>query len=345
MDAEKLEKFLQKNGQPSFRLKQINQAIFQKGLATFSEVSTLSKDLRQKLENEIPMLSFEVEKILQSSDGDSIKALLKMSDGALVETVLISPKTDLWSACISCQVGCPMSCEFCATGSLGFRRNLTFEEITDQVLFWRQYVRENFSAKNPQLKFNIVYMGMGEPFANWENVQKSLKILLDENLFDFASRSISVSTVGISDGILDLAQKFPQVNLAWSLHFADDEKRSKYMPANRSENLEKMRETWRKYFSLTRRKVFVEYVMLKGVNDSIEDAQKLAAYLKSIGNSQLLHVNLINYNETFKNFSPSSKKQVQIFKQFLEKNGIKATVRKSLGSDIQGACGQLAAGK
>ena len=167
------------------------------------------------------------------------------------------------TACISCQVGCPMSCEFCATGSLGFRRNLTFEEITDQVLFWRQYVRENFSAKNPQLKFNIVYMGMGEPFANWENVQKSLKILLDENLFDFASRSISVSTVGISDGILDLAQKFPQVNLAWSLvitsysiHYTKlyEQKTGAWVPIGNPDELQKSAQILEKMKNLCKEK-------------------------------------------------------------------------------------------
>ena len=146
MDIKKLQQFLQENNLPKFRLGQIQKAIFTDGVSSFGEITTLSKDLREKMEKEMRLLSFDVEKVLVAKDGQSIKALLKLSDGELIETVLISPKPEIWSACISCQVGCAMGCRFCATGKMGFKRDLTAEEITDQILFWKQYLKKNSSA-------------------------------------------------------------------------------------------------------------------------------------------------------------------------------------------------------
>lgn len=343
MDIEKLEKLLKTHGDPAFRLNQIKKAIFQDGIFSFSEISTLSKELRESLEKEIRVLSFNQEKILKAHNGQSIKTLLKLQDGNLIETVLISPKPGLWSACISCQVGCAMGCRFCATGEMGFIRNLTAEEITDQVLFWIQYLKKNYKPKTTNQKLtNIVYMGMGEPFQNWEEVKQSLKDLTNSDLFGFGSRNISVSTSGIGEGIENFAREFPQVNLAISLHFASDENRGKFMPVNKKYNLENLKKSLQKYFENSSRKVFIEYIMLEGINDSREDALDLANYLKSIGKTQLLHVNLIRYNPTSENLSPSSGNTTQKFKNYLLKNNINATIRKSLGSEIQGACGQLA---
>lgn len=343
MDIEKLEKLLKTRGDPAFRLNQIKKAIFQDGIFSFSEISTLSKELREFLEKEIRVLSFNQEKILKAHNGQSIKTLLKLQDGNLIETVLISPKPGLWSACISCQVGCAMGCRFCATGEMGFIRNLTAEEITDQVLFWIQYLKKNYKPKTTNQKLtNIVYMGMGEPFQNWEEVKQSLKDLTNSDLFGFGSRNISVSTSGIGEGIENFAREFPQVNLAISLHFASDENRGKFMPVNKKYNLENLKKSLQKYFENSSRKVFIEYIMLEGINDSREDALDLANYLKSIGKTQLLHVNLIRYNPTSENLSPSSGNTTQKFKNYLLKNNINATIRKSLGSEIQGACGQLA---
>jgi adenine C2-methylase RlmN of 23S rRNA A2503 and tRNA A37 len=189
---------------------------------------------------------------------------------------------------------------------------------------------------------NIVYMGMGEPFLNWEEVKKSLCDLVDKNLFAFGSRSISVSTTGIPDGIKSLSEEFPQINLAISLHFASDVKRNQHMPINRKYNLEELKKVLKDYFSKTNRQVFVEYVMLAGINDSEEDAYVLSTYLKSIGNRQLLHVNLIAYNETGKEFKASSGNKTHLFKNYLEKGGMSVTIRKSLGQEVEGACGQLA---
>lgn len=344
MDIDKLEEILKKHGQPGFRLKQIQKAVYQDGISAFSEISSLPKELREKLDRELKILSFEVEKVLIAKDRQSVKALLKPEDGKNIETVLISPKPDSWSVCISSQVGCLMNCRFCATGKMGLQRNLTAEEITDQILFWKQYLKKNvhkLSTANRELN-NIVYMGMGEPFLNWENVKVSLKILTDKNLFSFGSRSISVSTAGVSEGIAKLAEEFSQVNLAISLHFADDKKRSEFMPINKKYNLDNLKMALKKYFQKTNRKVFVEYILLDGINDGREDADKLANYLKSIGKPHLLHVNLIRYNKTGGELKPSSKTKTQEFKNFLIKNHINATIRKSLGEEIQGACGQLA---
>ncbi|NTV41648.1 MAG: 23S rRNA (adenine(2503)-C(2))-methyltransferase RlmN, partial [Candidatus Moranbacteria bacterium] len=330
MNNKKLEQFLQENNLPKFRLGQIQKAIFQDGVSSFAEITTLSKDLREKLEEEIKILSFEVEKVLVADDGQSVKALLRLRgcrpelvsgstqipdqvrndrETDLIETVLISPKPGVWSACISCQVGCAMGCRFCATGKMGFKRNLTSEEITDQILFWKQYLSKNLKSKilnpktdsvennqknnsslfeNCELKIenynvgNIVYMGMGEPLNNWENVAESLRNLTDEKLFGLGSRSISVSTSGIVSGIEKLAKKFPQINLAISLHFASDEKRDLYMPVNKVDNLENLKTALQKYFQATKRKVFLEYIMLDGVNDSALDAKMLAQYIHSI---------------------------------------------------------------
>ena len=369
MNIQKLEEFLQENNLPKFRLGQIQKAIFSDGVSSFSEITTLSKDLREKMSarggNDLRILSFEVEKILEAKDGQSIKALLrchpefisgsrgtkggilkqvqKDSEGDLIETVLISPKPGIWSACISCQVGCAMGCRFCATGKMGFKRDLKSEEITDQILFWKQYLRSN-EAKS--FVNNIVYMGMGEPFNNWKNVSESIKNLTDEKLFGFGSRSISVSTSGIAAGIERMANEFPQVNLAISLHFASDEKRGRFMPVNLKDNLESLKKALQNYFQITNRKVFLEYIMLDGVNDTALDAKLLADYIYSIGNVHLLHVNLIRYNTIVSppagGLEPSSKTRTQLFKQELEKHKVISTIRKSLGEEIKAACGQLA---
>jgi 23S rRNA (adenine(2503)-C(2))-methyltransferase len=338
MNIEKLEEILEKNKQPKFRLEQIKKAIFQEGISSFVEVSTIGKDLREILEKEISVLSFAVREVLTSKDGQSMKALLQLADGNLMETVLISPKPNVWSACISSQVGCALGCKFCATGKLGLIRNLTAEEITDQVLFWVQYLKSN----NKEKLSTVVYMGMGEPFLNWKEVSESLRNIIDEKIFAFSSRSISVSTSGIPESMEKLAEEFPQVNLALSLHFGDDKKRSGHMPINQKNNLEVLKLALQKYFVKTKRKVFLEYVMLSGVNDGEADANKLVQFVKAVGKLQLLHVNLIRYNSTDSEFKSSSKERTIKFKEYLEKNRIEVTIRKSLGEEIQGACGQLA---
>ncbi len=375
MDFIKLEKILEENNQPKFRLKQILKAIYQDGASAWSEISTLPKNLREILEKEVEILPFEIEKILESKDGQSKKTLLKLTEchpeftclpvgkvsGSnkkipdqvrndkenFIETVLLFSGKNKWTVCISCQVGCPMGCTFCATGQEGFERNLTAEEITDQILFWRQYLKKTNSKAQIS---NLVFMGMGEPFLNWENVKKSLKDLINPDLFGFGSRSISVSTSGIPDGMEKFQAAFPQMNLAVSLHFPDDKRRSKYMPVNKKHDMAEIKKTLKKYFSKNKRKIFIEYIMFENLNDSLQDAKKLSEYLKSVGHVYLLHVNLISYNAApefssveIKDFKASSENKTIAFRNCLKQNDINVTIRKSLGQDIQGACGQLAA--
>jgi 23S rRNA (adenine2503-C2)-methyltransferase len=343
MNLEKIGKILKDANQPKYRLDQVKEAVYQDSIISFAEITTFSKELRERLNKEAKILSFEVEKILISKDKDSIKALLRLADGKHIESVIIFAKEESWTACLSCQAGCPLKCAFCATGQGGFQRNLTAEEITDQVLFWKNYLK-NTSHKLPATNYisNVVFMGMGEPFLNWPEVRKALENLINPEFFGFGSRSISVSTVGIPDGIEKLVQEFPQINLAISLHFADEEKRNKFMPVNRKYDLRDLRYALQGYFKASRRKVFIEYAMFKNLNDSPYDADNLINYLKSIKDSYLLHVNLIPANVTKGNFQPSDFQRIKKFQNLLLRHGLKATIRKSLGTDIQGACGQLA---
>lgn len=342
MNIAEIEKYFLESGEPKFRLDQIKKAVYKMGIIDFSEMSTLSKDLRKKLVTNFKILSVVPIEVLTSETKDSIKALLKLSDGSIVETVLISPKPGTWSACISCQVGCAVNCSFCATGKLGFKRNLTSEEITDQVLFWKSYLQKNNIEGNFT---NIVYMGMGEPFLNFEEVEKSLNQIIGSDFYDFSSRKVSVSTSGIMDRLEEFAEKFPQVNLAVSLHSADPEKRSQLMPINKKYDLEKIKTSLSEYLKKYKRKVFIEYLMIDGINDSIEDTKILVEYLKSIGSVYLLHTNLIRYNETSGEYRPSSKNKVKAFEKYLKDGRINVTIRKSLGEDIKAACGQLAGEK
>jgi 23S rRNA (adenine(2503)-C(2))-methyltransferase len=350
MNLEKLEKILKESNQPKFRLDQIKKAVFGDGVSSFSEISTIPLDLRKRLEKEMDILSFEVEKILISNDKRSIKALLRLKDNNCIESVLLSPRLNTWTVCISSQVGCSLGCAFCATGKGGLKRNLTAEEITDQILFWKQYLEKGLSSHSRDLVpaiDNVVYMGMGEPMLNWENVKKSVEDLINPKLFNFGSRSISISTVGVKGGIEKFLTEFPQVNLAISLHFANNEMRSKYMPANKAYNLEDIKKDLQEYFKKSKRKIFMEYIIFEGLNDSLDDAKKLIEYLRSIGNSYLLHVNLIAYNMEHEacnknEFKASSKNKIEKFKDFLLQNKINVTIRKSLGTEIAGACGQLA---
>ncbi len=345
MDIEKTIAFLKKNKQPKFRWEQIKKAIFQEGIDDYEKISNLPKNLRQWLKKRKTILSFEVIKILVAVDKLSVKAVLKLTDGNLIETVLISPKPGFWSVCISCQVGCAMQCAFCATGKMGWKRNLTAEEIIDQVLFWKQYLKKMVD-KNKAIKknriSNVVYMGMGEPFLNWSAVKESLIMLTSKEYFNLGSRSISVSTVGITGGIKKIMTEFPQINLAISLHFSNNEKRSQFMPANKQFNLQQLKKELEEYFTQSQRKVFLEYILFKDINDNLKTAEQLVKFIKSFSKPQLLHVNIIIYNETLNDFQATSQQKMQQFKKYLERKNIKVTIRKNLGTEIQGACGQLA---
>ncbi len=332
--------FLKDNKLPAFRIKQIRQAVYKEHVLSFADIKNIPKDLRQKLEAEIELLSLSPVDEFTSKDNKSAKVVFLTNDNNKISSVLISPKPDVWTACLSSQIGCPLKCGFCATGYSGYQRNLSKEEICDQVLYWQSYLK-NLGAKLT----NIVYMGMGEPFLNWDNVKKSIEDLIDEDLFGMASRSISVSSVGIPDKIKIFSRTFPQVNLALSLHSANNAVRDKIVPVNRKHNVEQLHKVIDNYITDTNRKVFIEYLMLRGVNDTQDDAEELVAFIKKLKKPFLAHVNLIPYNETESKFKASRIKTIKAFRDTLVHHRTNATIRKSLGGNIEAACGQLKTSK
>jgi len=323
---------------PSYRLDQLRCAIFKEGASSYDEMKGLPADLRHSLEEAAPLMSLSAKKIQVSGDGRAHKVLLALADSKIVESVLLKPSLTRWTACLSVQVGCAIGCTFCATGLMGFKRDLTPEEITDQVLFWRQYMAR---GKMEGSLNNIVYMGMGEPFANYENVAASLKVLMDQRQFNIGARHISVSTSGLAPQMERFGVDFPQVNLALSLHAANDELRARLVPVNKAYPLARLASALKGYLALTRRKVFLEYVLLRGENDSSQNAAELIAYLKTIDAPHLLHVNLIVFNKTDTPHNACAEEDARDFQKQLLDAGVMSTVRQNLGRDIQGACGQL----
>jgi len=314
---------------PKFRIQQIKKLIYQDFIDDWSLASTLPLNLRQNLAKIYPLLIDG--KIFMSSDKQTLKALIKFSDGLAVETVLLKHKKRN-TLCLSSQIGCALRCLFCATGKMGFKRNLTEGEIIDQVLFFSRLAKKSGESIN-----NIVFMGMGEPFLNYDNVLKAIKIINDKDCFGLGARHISLSTAGISPGIEKLGKENIQINLAISLHAPTDQLRQQLMPSGCRFTISKILKAVDQYIKLTNRKVMFEYLMLSRVNDSDRHAMELAKIMKK----SLYMVNLIPYNETG-TFKPSSQERINQFKSILEKKGVNVTQRYSFGSDINAACGQLA---
>lgn len=338
MNLSRVQTALQELGAPNYRLEQVRRAVFGESVASYEEIGVLPAGLRKDLSAKAPLLSGKPVRVEVSRDGRAHKALLELSDGKIIETVLLRPSESRWTTCISCQVGCAIGCTFCATGLMGLSRSLAVEEITDQVLFWRQYMRENGL---PGRLDNVVYMGMGEPFSCYDGVAESLKALMDQKQFGIGARHISVSTSGLAPQIERFAEDFPQVNLALSLHAADDGLRTRLVPVNKAYPLAKLSAALKGYLEKTSRKVFLEYVLLRGENDRAEDAQRLVEFVRRTGPLELLHVNLIIFNQTETPHQATGEQNARRFQDLLLAAGIKATVRQNLGRDIQGACGQL----
>ncbi len=339
MNFERIKQYIKEAGLPNFRIAQVQEAVFKRGITSWDEASNLPADLRAKLTQEQPILSFKVAKIVCSAKDRAAKALLTLQDGLPIETVLLKPQ-DTWSVCVSSQVGCALHCSFCSTGKMGFKRDLTQEEITDQVLFWYQYLhREKLGDRIS----NVVFMGMGEPLLNYLNVVKAVQDLSNPDYLNIGMRHISISTSGIADKLHKLAVDLPQVNLAVSLHNADNGERSKLMPVNRRYNLDDLKEALEEYIAMTGRQVFLEYAVLENVNSRPEHIRKLADWIYSVKDNYLLHVNLIACN-----LGRGEKTDERVVKDFaagLKAMGIGVTIRKSMGNDILAACGQLAAQK
>ncbi len=342
MNSERINRIVDERALPRFRVKQLRHAFFEEHVSSFADVTTLSKELRAELERDSTVLTLEESHLLRSEDGRAFKALLTLESGEGVETVLMSPKPDHWTVCISCQVGCPVGCTFCATGKMGFHRNLTSEEISDQVLFWRQFAQRERPDAMPR---NVVYMGMGEPFLNVKEVYESIDELRNPETFNIGSRHISVSTVGIVPQIRAFGERFPQVNLSISLHAPNDELRQELIPYGTHFPLKMLGQALNEYMALTNRKIFVEYTLMDGTNDQPRHAEELVDYLRTLEFRQLVHVNLIPCNPTGAGYHAPTRKAIRIFQDRLQQAGFPCTTRRSLGQDIAGACGQLAGEK
>ena len=296
-------------------------------------MSNVSLKDRSKFEKEFFINSLDVDVEEESSDG-TIKTKFKLRDGNFVEGVLI-PKNKRMTACISSQVGCSLSCSFCATGTLGLTRNLSASEIYRQVV----YISKKCLEVHNQPLTNIVFMGMGEPLLNYKNVLRSIHFITSEEGLNMSYKRITLSTSGISKMIRKLADDNVKVNLALSLHAANEELRKKIMPIGKSNTLEEIRDSLKYYFSKTKKKVTYEYVLLRDVNDSIEDAYQLYKYTKHLSSK----VNIIEYNAVEGlEFKKSSFEKTEKFIGYLLKKGVNVSLRRSRGKDINAACGQLA---
>ncbi len=319
---------------PKFRAKQILTAICKQGVDNYEEITTLPKELKQKLQEQVPIMSLKPIRSAVSKDKRTEKTLFETNDGKKIEAVLMEFDDGRDSVCVSSQAGCQLGCKFCATGTLKFGRNLTYEEISDQVLYFAQKL-----YKTGRHITNIVFMGMGEPFMNYDNVMDAIRAINDPDGLNIGARHITVSTSGVCEGIKKLAEEKIQVNLAVSLHAPTQEIRQKIMPIARKYSLEQLMQAINEYIEITNRRVSYEYVMLKGINDSEKDALTLARLLKN----QLCHVNLIPYNFTgIPGIEGSAKNNVKTFSEILKNRGVTSTIRMTMGQDIDAACGQLA---
>ena len=323
--------------EPAFRWKQIEDALFSSA-KSWNDVTTISKTLRESL-TVIPWMSVEAQTVQVSLKGDTHKALLKVDGEKEIETVLMKNRREAWTICVSSQVGCAMRCGFCATGKMGLTRSLIADEIIDQYRFWVQYLQEH-----PEIEgriSNIVFMGMGEPLANYEEVKKTLNLILKYT--DIGRTRITVSTVGVLPRLEQILTDtdWPHIRLAVSLHCAIEETRKKIVPTSYDEFLPKLEDWAKRYlqkFGNRRHHLTFEYVMLKGVNDTPAHARALAKFVNHIGN---VRVNLIPYNLTGVEFECSTEPAIQEFLEILHTKHLIATTRRTMGEDIAAACGQL----
>lgn len=319
-------------GLPAFRAKQLLAWVYKKPVIDFSAMTDFSKDLREKLPQSINLWAVKELVRKNSVDGTS-KALFELSDGETIETALI-PSGDVfnYTVCVSCQVGCPMACAFCATGHQGFKRNLTISEIVDQVRFFVMALGESGRVSN------IVFMGMGEPFSNYDAVMAAATRFNADWGLNIAARSITISTVGVINGIRNFMHDERQFGLAVSLHAQNDAIRNKLLPYNKNVGMDKLLKACKDYVAVTNRRITFEYCLFKGINDTKQAAEELAEKLRGLN----CHINLIAPNETFNHgLTPSDHRSVLEFEQYLNDLHISVTLRKSMGSDISAACGQL----
>ena len=332
-DLEDLKEELKSIGEKPFRAEQIFKWLFVEKVKEFEEMTNISKELRQKLEENYDICNFEIERKLVSKDG-TIKYLFNIDGINNVETVLMKYKYG-YSVCVSCQIGCKMGCKFCASTGIPFVRSLTPGEIVEQILAIEQDTRNKGS--------NVVFMGIGEPMDNFENIMKTIEILNNPKGFAIGARHMSVSTSGVVPRIYEFADRNAQSTLAISLHSPNNETRSSMMPVNKAYPIEELMKACKYYMEKTNRRISFEYALSKGYNDSIEDAENLSQlFHKTLGHLNLVHVNLIPINKIENGvYNQSSIESIMKFRDYLNSKGITATIRRELGSDIEAACGQL----
>jgi 23S rRNA (adenine2503-C2)-methyltransferase len=333
MSQTELEEYFVEIGEKKFRGKQVYEWLWRKSAKDFDQMTNLSLPVREKLSADFTINHVAVDSMQRSSDG-TIKNAVKLFDGKIVESVLI-PTDDRITACISSQVGCSLDCHFCATARLKRMRNLNADEIYDQVVAIRQQAEEYFDRPLT----NIVFMGMGEPLLNYQNVIEAIDKITSKDGLGMSPRRITLSTVGVAKMIHKMADDQVRFNLAVSLHSAIDEVRNEFMPINLSNPLEDLSNALRYWYEKTGSKVTYEYVIWKGLNDTPKDAKALVRFCHIIPSK----VNLIEYNPIDDDrFQQADESAVEMYRDALRKSGISVSVRRSRGKDIDAACGQLA---
>ncbi len=333
LTLDELKLFFESNNEKSFRAKQVYEWLWQKTAHTFDEMSNLSKETRELLKNNFVINAVKIDS-MQVSNDRTIKNAFRLYDGNIVEGVLI-PTSERMTACISSQVGCSLTCKFCATGRLERLRNLNADEIVDQVVLIRNQALEKYNTPLT----NIVYMGMGEPLLNYANTIRSVEKITSPEGLGMSPQRITVSTAGIAKMIKKLGDDEVKFNLALSLHAANDEKRNKIMPINESNSLDALAEALNYFYEKTGTRVTFEYIIFKDFNDTIQDAQDLVNFWKKVPSK----INIIEYNPIEDGeFEQTTESRLTAFIAHLEKNKIIVNVRRSRGKDIDAACGQLA---
>ena len=327
-NIEELKQELVNLGEKPFRAEQIFKWIFEENVTSFDEMTHISLELREKLKKEYTLCVFNIIKKQVASDG-TIKYLFDVLDGNAIETVLMKYHHG-YSICVSSQIGCKMGCKFCASTGIAFIRSLTSGEIVEQLLAVERDEKIKIS--------NVVFMGIGEPLDNYENVVNAIRIINNQKGINIGARHISVSTSGLVPKIYKLAEENIQCTLSISLHATTDEQRSKMMPVNNLYNIEELLQACKDYIAKTNRRISFEYALAKENNDNLEDAKRLVKLLKGMN----CHVNLIPINKIENgSFDKSSNENIMKFRDYLNNHGIVATIRRELGSDIDAACGQL----
>ncbi len=334
LSQEELAQWFAEQGEKAFRLKQLNQWLWQRGATDFAEMTNLGKSLRTKLSAHFSIAAIQEDFRQNSADG-TVKIRFRLHDGHLIESVLIPVvRDDRYTVCVSSQVGCSLTCSFCATGKMRRIRNLTGAEIYDQVRLVNQLCEAQFGKPLT----NVVYMGMGEPLLAYAPVMRSVDLITSPEGLGMSPRRLTISTAGIAKAILRLANDQSKVNLALSLHAPTDEQRSQIMPINDSNNLEILMQALEEYYRLTHNRISYEYIALRDFNDSEADAHALANLCRKFP----VRVNIIEYNPVAgDSWQKSEPAVIDRFAQILSERGVTVTIRRSRGKDIDAACGQL----